>query len=85
MITFLKIKDSSMKKGLSIILAVAVISLMSNCSDKAIAKEPFPARPSKKMYSAKSSGPSAPVRIKDIVGDQSAKPNATGQQRKKKI
>ncbi len=74
-----------MKKRVSIILALAVICLMSNCSDKAFAKYPFPPRQAKKIYSAKSSGPSAPVRIKDFTGDQSDKPNAAGQPKKKKI
>ncbi len=46
---------------------MAVIFLMSNCSDKAIAKHQYPAKQSKKMYSAKSSGPSAPVLIKDLA------------------
>jgi hypothetical protein len=62
-----------MKRRVSIILSVAIIFLMSNCSDNTIAKQSYPAKPSKKMYSAKSSGPSAPVMIKDLARNQSNK------------
>lgn len=70
-----------MKKQVSMLLAVAVIFMLSNCADKTMAKHPLSNKQDKKkMYSAKSSGPSAPVLIKDIVASQSAKANTFGRQ-----
>jgi hypothetical protein len=75
-----------MKKRLTIILSVAVIFLMCNCSDKAIAKYPFSQRQAKKIFAAKSSASSsAPGQLKKLAESQSAKPYAPGQQKKKKV
>jgi uncharacterized lipoprotein YehR (DUF1307 family) len=69
-----------MKKRVSMLLAMAVIFMLSNCADKTMAKHPLSNKQTKKMYSAKSSGPSAPVLIKDILESQSAKANTFGRQ-----
>jgi len=69
-----------MKKRATIILTVAVLLLMCNCSDKATAGYPFSRSEAKKIFSAKSSASSTRGQLKQQTEGQSARPNASGKQ-----
>jgi hypothetical protein len=63
-----------MKKRVTIILTLAVLFLMCNCSDKAMVKYPFSPKQAKKIFSAKSSASLTPGQLKEHNASQSAQP-----------
>jgi hypothetical protein len=74
-----------MKKRVTIILTLAVLFLMCNCSDKAMVKYPFSPKQAKKIFSAKSSASLTPDLLKDDNGSQYVQPSSRSQFKKKKI